>query len=114
MSIRTCEDDTICTYWDYVVADSLYRGCIDSTETVKMLSDYIKSRSDENKLYKVSVLNKVQDYDRGEDLSQPKSFFNNVLIEVYFDTSNYKPTTFVFYDSGHKEIYRGKQWMRKN
>ncbi len=111
MSVRTGED-SIYTYWDYVLADSINRDCIDSAEVVKMLLKYIAMRQDENKLYKISLLNKIEDFDKGEDLSQPKSFFDNILIDVYFDTISYKTKEFIFYNSNHKEIYRGNNWIR--
>ena len=97
-------------YWDYVLSNDLGWNCLDSTQIVDMLKSYLNTQIDNKKIYGISLLNKLEDYDPGESLSQPPSFFRNIMLDVYFDTATLNPQKFIFYDRSHKVVFKGGHW----
>lgn len=83
----------------------------DSTLIITAINNYLESNSDDMPISDVQVFSSMRNYDSGESLSQPKEYWDDLVVSVYLDTATYKPKSFVFYSSGRK-IYEGKKWKQ--
>lgn len=83
----------------------------DSTSIMAAINKYLESNSKDMPVSDVQVFSSRENYDSGESLSQPKEYWNDLVVSVHLDTATNKPESFVFYSSGRK-IYEGKRWKQ--
>ena len=83
----------------------------DSTSIITAINNYLEYNSDDMPISDVQFFSSRRNYDSGESLSQPKEYWDDLVVSVYLDTATNKPESFVFYSSGRK-IYEAKRWKQ--
>ena len=87
------------------------KGCLDSSEIMKVINSYINQAKDEVPISSVEIFNSKEGYDQGETLSQPPDFYKNCIVTIWFDVATGKPYNFYFYSSDGKVLYEGPRWQ---
>jgi hypothetical protein len=83
----------------------------DSTTVMGIIDGYILADTSNIPIYSIRIFKSREHFDEGETLSQPHEYFEDQVIEVYFDEATKLPRSFGFYDRGRK-IFEGNTWKR--
>lgn len=94
----------------YVLANGLYRECLDSALLMERVKDYLTYTLRDTPIVSIHVYNSLNGYDSGESSSQPKRFFRNEILRIDIDTATHLFTNFTFLDSDREKIYSGPNW----
>lgn len=85
-------------------------GC-DSASIMGAIKKYIELNPSDTPIRDITVFKSMENFDKGESLSQPKAYYDDQVITVYFDEETNSPKSFAFYDGGHK-VYEGNRWKQ--
>ena len=92
----------------HIVVEGISLNC-DSSTVMNIIKSYIETDTSNIPVSDIWIFKSKKHYDEGETLSQPKEYFDDEVMEVYFDEATHKPERFVFYDGGRK-FYEGNRW----
>jgi hypothetical protein len=97
------------SYSHYILIEGVSKNC-DSTTVMSAIKNYIDTTNSGKPISSVAAFNSIGHYDSGETLSQPKEFFGDCVMEVWFEKTNGRPTDFIFFNNSGDEEYRGSRW----
>jgi len=104
------EDNGSVSYQHNILIEGITKNC-DSITVMSAIKSYVENNSSDTPILNVAVFNSTENYDRGETLSQPKEFYGDCVVEVWFDLPTGKPESFSFFYNSDKGKYKGVRWM---
>jgi hypothetical protein len=100
------------SYKHLVLVEGLDKRCLDSITGMRIVDNYIKSQDKDLPIRRIQLFNSIDNFDQGETLSQPKSFYGDCLVEILLDTVKLTPIGFTFYSSSGMVTYEGSSWKK--
>lgn len=102
--------DESTSYVHYIFLEGISRKCNDSALLVQTAQKYIRSLTEGKPVSRVYILNSIEDFDKGESLSQPKSLYGSCLVSIKFDKTLIVPVNFEFFNRNGEVSYDGMLW----
>ena len=99
------------SYQHNILIEGLSKSC-DSVTVMSAIKSYVENNSTDTPISSVAVFNTKEYYDSGETLSQPKKFYGDCVVEVWFDENYAKPSKFYFFDNNGNSGYVGVRWKQ--
>jgi hypothetical protein len=99
----------ILSYSHSIFIEGLSKDC-DSNIVMAAIKDYVENTSSDVPVASVSVFNSLNHFDEGETLSQPKEFYGDCVVEVWFAPSSKLPEKFIFFNASGNTKYEGNRW----
>jgi len=110
LTIRLDNNGSI-SYQHEVLLEGLSKNC-DSTTVMTAIKNYMENNASDTPISSVAVYNSAEHFDSGETLSQPKEFYGDCVVSVWFDATSGKPREFDFYNYKGNRDYEGVRWKR--
>lgn len=111
-AIMGCTGDK-CDYSHEVLCPGLEYECLDSTSIMQLVDNYVAKTIGNTPIREIAVFSSIEHYDKGETLSQPKAYFDDMVIVIRFPKDPYSETTFIFCDSGFEGNIWDPELMKK-
>lgn len=97
------------SYQHSILIEGLSKDC-DSITVMSTVKNYLENNNSDTPISSVAVFNSTEHYDPSETLSQPKEFYGNCVVEIWFDQTSGRPREFVFFDNNGNRDYEGGRW----
>lgn len=110
LAVELGENSAI-SYQHLVLLEGFDKRCLDSNAVLKVARQYISETSVDTPIHGIRFFNSLKNFDSGETLSQPKSFFKNSLVSIWFSENTKQPELFIFYDRQGSSKYEGTRWQ---
>lgn len=104
-AIVGCNGDN-CSYYHEVLCPGLEYECLDSTSIMQLVNDYVANTTIHTPISEILIFNSIENFDEGETLSQPKAYFDDMVISIQLPNMYNSDTIFTFHYSG----FKGKFW----
>jgi hypothetical protein len=97
------------SYFHELLVPGISRKC-DSATVMATIKTYVQEQNQYIPVRGVRLFQSKEHFDRGETLSQPKSYYRDCVAEVYINRQTGAPEEFAFYNNSGEVSYRGARW----